>query len=156
MIKFNYKELIFSIIGVILAPTTFFIYKGYKKSTTLSTFESAASRLGFNGYNKANLNISSAEHQEALLKVSQIAGYFSPEKVWQCINALKVNNPTTLFKQMYPIIKKSQAEQANPKAFNAKILRKNFGKGTTLDEQDMMNFIVPLVVKTSIFQMEKL
>ncbi len=126
----------------ILAPTAYFTYDGYTKSITPSTFELAANRLGFNGYKKAGQTISAAKHQEALLKQLQMAGYFHSEKLWQAINHLEVKDPTATFMQIYSAVKKSKADKSNPNEFNAKILRKNLGKGTELDEQDVMDLIL--------------
>jgi hypothetical protein len=143
MTKYAFHKLIPAVVSIgVLVPITYFTYDGYIKSTTLSNFELAASRLGFSGYKKADQNISTTEHQEALLKQLQIAGYFQPEKLWQDINRLGVKNPTETFKEIYPVIKKSKADQSDPSKFNAKILRKNLGKGTELDEEDVMDFLL--------------
>ncbi|KJW07302.1 hypothetical protein OTUT144_0640, partial [Orientia tsutsugamushi str. UT144] len=115
-----------------------------EKSMVLSNFELAASRLGFNGYKTLNLTVSATEHQEALLNVLQIAGYFHSEQLWQAINALKVKDPVATFKQIYSVVKASGANQDDPSKFNAKILRKNFGEGTELDVQDIMDLILYL------------
>lgn len=71
-----------------------------------------------------------------------MAGYFQPEQLWQVINRLGVKDPVTTFKQTYSAIKKSKADQSDPNKFNAKILRKNLGKGTELDEQDVMDLLL--------------
>jgi len=126
----------------ILALATYFTYDGYTKSTTPSAFELAANRLGFNGYKKADKIVSAANHQEALLKQLQMAGYFQPATLWQTINHLGVKDPATTFTKIYSAVKKSKADQSEPSKFNAKILRKNLGKGTELDEQDAMDFIL--------------
>jgi hypothetical protein len=126
----------------ILAPTVYYVYDGYNKSTTLSTFELAASKLGFNGYKKADQIITAAQQQEALLTQFQIAGYFQEKKLWEAINHLGFENPEETFKQFYVAIKKSKADQEDPNKFNAKILRKNLGKNTELDQQDMMDFLL--------------
>ena len=98
-------------------------------------------RLGFSGYKKADRTISSQVHQEALLKQLQIAGYFQPTNLWKAIIGLGVKDPVAAFNQIYPAIKKSHADQSDPSKFNAKILRKNLGKGTELDEQDTMDLL---------------
>ena len=140
MAKHAFRKLVPTVVGIgILIPTTYFAYDGYVKSTAPSNFEVAAARLGFTGYKKADRNISSQDHQEALLKQLQIAGYFQPANLWKAIIGLGVKDPATAFKQIYPAIKKSHADQSDPSKFNAKILRKNLGKGTELDEQDTMD-----------------
>lgn len=128
-------------IGVLL-PTAYFAYDGYKKSTTRSNFELAASRLGFTGYNKSDRIISEQEHQEALLKQLQIAGYFQPSNLWKSISCMGLKDPEITFKQLYRAIKRSHADQSDPSKFNAKILRKNLGKSTKLDVQDTMDLIL--------------
>ncbi|BFD46873.1 MAG: hypothetical protein DMENIID0002_15190 [Rickettsia endosymbiont of Sergentomyia squamirostris] len=139
MAKHTFYKLIPTVVGLLLP--TYFTYDGYIKSTEPSHFELAAVKLGFTGYKKAGQDIRATEHQEALLKQLQIAGYFHPEKLWQDINRLGVKNTVITFKQIYPAIKKSKADQSDPSKFNAKILRKNLGKGTGLDEQDIMDFL---------------
>lgn len=163
MAKYVFQKLIPTAVSVgILAPTIYFAYDGYIKSTTLSNFELAASRLGFNGYiksprlsdfesattrldfngqEKVSRNISRAEHQEALLKQLQMAGYFKAEKLWQDINGLGVKDPVTTFQQIYSAVKKSKADQSDPNKFNAKILRKNLSKESGLDEQDVTDLL---------------
>lgn len=134
----KYKKIIpTALFSGISAITTYFAYDGYIKSSTMSNFELAASRLGFNGYK----NISYQEHQEALLKELQIAGYFQPEKVWEDINRMGVDDPEIAFKKTYIAIKKSKADR-DPSEFNAKILRKNLGKDDALDEQDVMDLLL--------------
>lgn len=53
-----------------------------------------------------------------------------------------MKDPILTFKQVYPAIKKSKAYQNDPNKFNAKILRKNLGKGTELDEQDIVDLLL--------------
>jgi hypothetical protein len=127
-------------LGVLVLVTNH-IHDGYIKSTAQSNFEIAANRLGFIGYKKAGKAISAQEHQEALLNQLQIAGYLQPTNLWKAIVGLGVKDPVTAFKQIYPAIKKSHADQNDPSKFNAKILRKNLGKGTELDEQDTMDLL---------------
>jgi len=142
MAKHAFRKLVPTVVGIgILIPTTYFAYDGYVKSAAPSNFEVAAARLGFTGYKKADRNISSQDHQEALLKQLQIAGYFQPANLWKAIIGLGVKDPATAFKQIHPAIKKSHADQSDPSKFNAKILRKNLGKGTELDEQDTMDLL---------------
>jgi hypothetical protein len=142
MAKYAFHKLVPTVVGIgILIPTTYFAYDGYIKSIAQSNFEIAANRLGFTGYKKAGKAISAQEHQEALLNQLQIAGYLQPTNLWKAIIGLGVKDPVTAFKQIYPAIKKSQADQGDPSKFNAKILRKNLGKGTELDEQDTMDLL---------------
>ncbi len=143
MAKYIFQKLAPIFVGVgILAPTTYFTYDGYTKSITPSVFELAANRLGFNGYKKIDKTINAAQHQEALLKQLQIAGYFQPKNLWNTINHLGVKDPTATFTKIYSAVKKSKADQSDPSKFNAQILRKDLGKGTELDEQDTMDFIL--------------
>lgn len=142
MAKYAFRKLVPTVVGIgILIPTTYFAYDGYAKSTAPSNFEIAANKLGFTGYKKAGKAISAQEHQEALLNQLQIAGYLQPTNLWKAIVGLGVKDPVNAFKQIYPAIKKSQADQSDPSKFNAKILRKNLGKGTDLDEQDTIDLL---------------
>lgn len=142
MAKYAFRKLVPTVVGIgILIPTTYFAYDGYAKSAAPSNFEIAANRLGFTGYKKAGKSISAQERQEALLNQLQIAGYLQPTNLWKAIVGLGIKDPVNAFKQIYPAIKKSQADQSDPSKFNAKILRKNLGKGTDLDEQDTMDLL---------------
>jgi len=142
MAKYVSQKLLPIFLGIgVLAPA-YYIYDAYTKSLTPSVFESSANRLGFNGYKKTDQTINAAQHQEALLKQFQMAGYFQPENLWHTINHLGVKDPITTFTKMYSAVKRSKADQSDPSKFNAKILRKNLGKGTKLDEQDAMDFLL--------------
>ncbi|KJV77166.1 hypothetical protein [Orientia tsutsugamushi] len=139
------KKITIVIIVLVALITVNFAADGCgEKSMVLSNFELAASRLGFNGYKTLNLTVSATEHQEALLNVLQIAGYFHSEQLWQAINALKVKDPVATFKQIYSVVKASGANQDDPSKFDAKILRKNFVESTELDVQDIMDLILYL------------
>ena len=142
MAKYVSQKLLPIFLGIGILPPAYYIYDAYTKSLTPSTFESAANKLGFNGYKKADKIVSAANHQEALLKQLQMAGYFQPATLWQTINHLGVKDPATTFTKIYSAVKKSKADQSDPSKFNAKILRKNLGKGTKLDEQDAMDFLL--------------
>ena len=54
---------------------------------SLSKFELAAQKLGFNGYEKISypdakpIVVTRQEQQEALLKIFYLAGYFEPRKL---------------------------------------------------------------------------
>lgn len=139
------KKITIVIIVLVALITVNFAADGCReKSMVLSNFELAASRLGFNGYKTSNSTVSATEHQEALLNVLQIAGYFHSEQLWQAINALKVKDPVATFKQIYSVVKASGANQDDPSKFDAKILCKNFGEGTELNIQDIMDLILYL------------
>ena len=144
MAKSSFRKLIPTAVGVgILAPVAYFGVEGYHRSVTPSNFELAANRLGFNGYEKADHTVSSAHHQEALLKQLQMSGYFQPAKLWQYINHLGgVKDPISTFNNIYQAVKKSKADESDPNKFNPKILRKNLSKGTELDQQDIMDLIL--------------
>lgn len=144
MAKYSFRKLIPTAVGVgILAPAAYFGFEGYQRSVTPSYFELAASRLGFNGYKKADQTVSPAQHQEALLKQLQMSGYFQPAKLWQYINHLGgVKDPVSTFNSIYQAVKKSKADQSDPSEFNPKILRKNLAKDTELDQQDVMDLVL--------------
>lgn len=144
MSKYALKKFIPVVVGLALVPTTYFTYDGYVKSKAASNFELAASKLGFIGYRKIDRDISAANHQEALLKQLQVAGYFQPDILWHSINRLGFTDPAAVFKHIYPAVKKSKADQSDPSKFNAKILRKNLGKGSLLDEQDLRDLILDM------------
>ncbi|AVP87589.1 hypothetical protein phytr_6480 [Candidatus Phycorickettsia trachydisci] len=139
----SHNNIIKSSIAFFLLPVATYFYQGYKKSNSPSTFEQAADNLGFKGYKKGSKIVSAKEHQEALLNILQMSGYFTPTKLWQGINALNLKDPEIVFNKLYSAIKKSKADQ-NFDQFNPKILRKNFGKGSGLDEQDMKDLLLYL------------
>ncbi len=144
MSKYALKKFIPVVVGLALVPTTYFTYDGYVKSKAASNFELAATRLGFAGYKKVDRDISAANHQEALLKQLQIAGDFQPDKLWHSVNRLGFKDPVAVFRDIYPAVKKSKADQTDPSKFNAKVLRKNLGKGSLLDEQDLRDLILDM------------
>ncbi|ROT47668.1 hypothetical protein EDM02_01340 [Candidatus Cardinium hertigii] len=131
-----------AIIVATVFPTTYCIYNGYTQSTAPSNFELAASQLGFNGYEKANVHVSAADQQEALLKQLQMAGYFTDEQLWRTLIGLGIQQPELAFKQLSFSMQQSKANQRDPNQFIAKILRKNLGKQTILDTEDMLDFIL--------------
>ncbi len=49
-----------------------------------------------------------------------------------------------VFRDIYPAVKKSKADQPDPSKFSAKILRKNLGKGNLLDEKDLRDLILDM------------
>jgi len=131
--------------GGITTYISYWIYDGYKRSTTPSNFELAVKKLGFTSYKKVNPNndsVMASEQHEALLTQFQMAGYLHPQKLWRDINSLGIKNPIKAFEEIYPALIKSKADQVDPTTFNAKILRKNLCKGTALDEQDAMDLIL--------------
>lgn len=144
MSKYILKKVLLATVAVLLLTATYCTYHCYVQSTKASNFELAATRLGFVGYKKIDRDISGATHQEALLKQLQLAGYFQPEVIWHSINRLGVKDPVSVFKDIYPAVKKSKADQADPSKFNAKILRKNLGKTNLLDEQDLRDLILDM------------
>lgn len=141
MPKHALKKVLSTTAIALLLIATYFSYHGYVQSIAASNFELAATRLGFIGYKKIDRDISEAKHQEALLKQLQVAGYFQLDNLWHSINRLGVKDPVAIFKHLYPAVRKSKADQGDPSKFNAKILRKNLGKGSLLDEQDLMDLI---------------
>lgn len=144
MSKHILKKVLSVTAAATLLPATYFTYHGYTQSTAKSNFELAATRLGFVGYKKVDRDISESTHQEAILKQLQVAGYFQPDNLWYSINRLDFKDPVAVFKHLYPAVKKSKADQVDPSKFSAKILRKNLGKGSLLDEQDLMDLILDM------------
>ncbi len=116
----------------------------YYKYVTQSKFEIASSKLSFNGYVKNNKTVSATEHQEALLKQLQIAGYLKPEYIWNAIKGLKIENPEQNFKAIYSAIKQSNGDQNSPSKFKSNILIKTFAEGSNLSNDDVKDFILYL------------
>lgn len=85
--------------ALLLIPNVTYLYQGYKKSSSPSTFELATENLGFKGYKKGPNIVSTKEHQEALLKILQMSGYFTPTKLWQGIKALNLEEPKVVFEK---------------------------------------------------------
>jgi len=139
----SYKNIVRSSITILFIPIVTCLYQGYKKSTNSSIFEQAAESLGFKAYKKGSKTVSAQEHQEAFLKILQMPGYFTPTKLWQGIKALDLKEPEVVFKKLYSAVKKSKADQIFDQ-FNAKVLRKNFGKDSGLDDQDMRDLLLYL------------
>lgn len=57
---------------------------------------------------------------------------------------LGLKDPNTTFKQIYDVVKISRADQSDPSLFNARLLRKNLGKDTDLDVQDVMDLLLAI------------
>lgn len=107
-----------------------------------SSFELAASKLGFNGGVKGSLHITSEEEQEALLKLLYYAGYLDPNQLWRDLNNIGgIDNPRSVFEQIHRGLIQSNAMQKDAKQFNAALLRKSLF-GNQLDEQDSMDFLL--------------
>lgn len=132
--------ILFGAVG--LFPTAYFAYDGYLKSVAPSNFELASKRLGFVGCKKSDIMVTASEQQEALLKQLQMAGYFQQKKLWVDLNRMGVEDPVKAFKDIYYAVKKSNADQSDPSKFDAKILRKNLGKNSVLDQEDVKDFIL--------------
>jgi diphthamide biosynthesis methyltransferase len=125
MAKYGFSKFVYSSFTTItlsLITFSYFSYNSYIKSIKPSNFELAANRLVFNDYKKEEIYVSLFEHQEALLKQLQMLEYFQPEKLWQDVNHLGVKNPKIVFKHLYHVIKKSNADQSDPNKFKSKIL----------------------------------
>lgn len=107
-----------------------------------SSFELAASQLGFDGNTKGSLYITPEEEQEALLKIFYYAGYLEPNQIWQDLNNMGgVDNLHAAFEQIHEALLQSNALQKDPKKFDAELLRKSLF-GSHLDEQDAMDFLL--------------
>ncbi|MES2215164.1 MAG: hypothetical protein V4485_03990 [Pseudomonadota bacterium] len=111
-----------------------------------SKFELAAEAMGFNGKYIARgqpTTSDKATEQEALLKIFYLAGYFEPHKLWEDINRMGgFKDPLQLFKSIYTVVIASGANQPNPAAFNAKLLREGLMNTDTISIHDAADLIL--------------
>ena len=109
-----------------------------------STYMIAAANLGFTGYCKSNGEIvTMKQHQEALLKIFQLAGYFDLSVLWQDLNSIGgINNPELVFKELTDIVIQSGANQKDPKKFNARHMARTLFSMDIFDLQDTLDLIL--------------
>ncbi|MDX1916943.1 MAG: hypothetical protein SFT68_03070 [Rickettsiaceae bacterium] len=147
------KKILYPVIALPTLCFSLVSYDAYRNSSKPSIYENASYKLGFKGYEKNGTQISRAEHQDALLRQLQIAGYLKPENIWRDINQIGIQKPEILFKDLYKIVKKTNADSENPSDFNAKLFRKNFGKNSHITESEMMDFL--LYIAQNAFEREQ-
>ncbi len=98
-----------------------------------SLYVQASTQLGF----------ISQDQQEGLLSMIQIHGFFNPATLWQDVKYLKLSNSPKIFKEIWNAIKISGANK-DVKSFNPKLLNILLGQNSSLDIQDMMDYILLL------------
>ena len=76
---------------------------------------------------RTNKTAKASEQHEAVLRMLQIAGFFKAEELWQTGGALNLKQPELVYEHLYKVALKSAATE-DPSQFNAKYMRKNFGK----------------------------
>ena len=93
----------------------------YNVKTSPSKYELAALNLGF-----------SIEQQKSILKISTMAGYFKPPKMWDDVNRSKIFDPNAenVFSNiLLPVVQKAHADKADMKILNDPYLQNNlFGR----------------------------
>lgn len=91
-----------------------------------SSFEGAATKLGFN----------SASKQEALLKIFYYAGYLDPQRLWADLNRIDgiKDHAREAFELIYPALLEAHANQGDAKQFHPELLRAKLFEG--LNEQE--------------------
>ncbi|MDX1916944.1 MAG: hypothetical protein SFT68_03075 [Rickettsiaceae bacterium] len=132
------KKFVFAASAMIFTNSA---YRGYKDSSEDSTYQKACDKLGLIG-NMGLKQTSRTQYQDAILKHLQIAGYLRPQNIWRDINKIGIEKPEILFKELYKIVKKTNADSENPSDFNAKLFRKNFGKNSHITESEMMDLLL--------------
>lgn len=128
------------IIGIVV----YYVYDAYRQSTKPSKFMLAAQEMGFIGYETPDgQRISMEQQQEALLRIFQLAGFFTLSNIWHDLNCIKLTNHLEeAFQEISAVIKYANADQADPRKFNAKYLRKNLFKSDYIDVQDALDLIL--------------
>lgn len=128
---------------ILFLTTSPIILSLFLRKKKRSKYELAAEKLGFNGCTYGNIKIDAETQQEALLKQFQIAGYFQANKIWQDLNCIGgLINIESVFKEVYKVIKASNADQNEPYKFDASYMRKNLFNLTCMDLQDCMDLIL--------------
>ena len=104
----------------------------------------AAQHLGFNGYEKSNdEKITMEEQQEALLRIFQLAGYFNLSNLWHDLYCMgNIENLDQVFHDVASIVKHSKADQSDPTLFDVKYMRTNLFNSTSIDLQDVLDYIL--------------
>ena len=116
----------------------------YQETVQPSQYILAALELGFLGYKKGNgVNISMEQHQEALLKIFQLAGYFNLSSIWNDLNCIgSIPNIEKVFDEISCIMKYSHADQPDPRKFDATYMRLNLFQNDSFDLHDALDFIL--------------
>ena len=111
---------------------SYFMPEANQRLNELSKFELAANSLGFK-----------PEQHEALLKNFQLAGYFKPIRIWEDLNRIgMIESPVMAFKELFRVIKDSNADQDDPQKFNTEYMRKNLFNSNCFDMHDSIDLIV--------------
>lgn len=116
----------------------------YQPAMQSSKFILAAQKLGFLGYEKLDgQKVTMEQHQEALLKIFQLAGYFNLSNIWNVLNYIgNVENIEEIFDEISSVVKYSNADQSDPKKFNAQYMRTHLFQSDNFDIQDALDWIL--------------
>jgi hypothetical protein len=138
------KSVVVSIGLGTLTIVGYYIYDAYRRSIKPSKYMLIAQKMGFIGYDNINgQRIRMEKQQEAVLRIFQLAGYFTLPNIWRDLNSIGgIENVEEVYKEMSAVIKYSNADQPDPTKFNAKYLRKNLFKSDNIDLQDALDLIL--------------
>jgi hypothetical protein len=116
----------------------------YLRHIKPSKYILASEKYGFTGYPKMNNSkVTMEQHQEALLKVFQLAGYFNLPSLWRDLNSIGgIENIELVFKELSTVIQQCKADQKEPHKFDAKCMRMNLFKSDSIDIQDALDLIL--------------
>lgn len=112
--------------------------------TQLSKFILAAQKLGFVGYEKRNgVSISMEQHQEALLKIFHLAGYFNLSNIWNDLHGIgSIADVEKVFDEISSVVRYSHADQPDPRNFDATYMRTNLFRSDNFDLHDALDLIL--------------
>ncbi|CAF0942591.1 unnamed protein product [Rotaria sordida] len=125
----------------------YYIYDAYRQSVKPSKYMLATEKMGFIGYEKSNgQRVTMEQQQEALLRIFQLAGYFTLPNIWHDLNSIQcIKNLENVFQEISAVVKFSNADQPDPRQFNAKYMRKNLFKSNNMDLQDALDLILYII-----------
>jgi hypothetical protein len=141
-ILIDYSTVIIELL--ILTSVGYLIFNAYQKSIKPSKYMLAAQKLGFTGHDRCDGHgISMEEQQEALLRIFHVAGYFNLGNIWHDLSSIgDIKNLEQAFAEISAVVKYCNADQPNPKKFNAKYMRENLFKSDSIDVQDAVDLIL--------------
>ena len=122
----------------------YFAYGNFRRLFHPSKYILVATKLGLSGYTTEDgRTVSIEHHQEALLKVFQMAGYFELPSIWRDLNNLgSIDHVEKLFEEISNVIKMSNANQTDPNLFDAEYMRKHLFQSDTIDLQDVLDLLL--------------
>ena len=128
----------------ILAVAGYLVFDAYQRSIKPSKYMLATQKLGFIGHARGDGQcISMEEQQEALLRIFHLAGYFNLTNIWHDLCSIgDIKNLEQVFEEISAVVKCANADQANPKKFDPRYMRKNLFKSDSIDVQDAADLIL--------------